>query len=117
MTENNFDLAAALLSDAADLIGHAPQGTHTVDDHTYGALKLVATHTATLHGASTLVLWAAHSDRVLAAVEATTATDSKHPATHIIAFRAAGVMFGVHAADLRSGVGQPFTFTATARHT
>ena len=104
MTENNFDLAAALLSDAADLIGHAPHGTHTVDDHAYGALQLVATADT----ARQIVLWAADNDRVLAAVEATTDADTEHTSTRIIAFRAAGLMFA----------GQPnHTFTAHGRHT
>jgi hypothetical protein len=108
MTENNFDLAAALLSDAADLIGHAPQGTHTVDDHAYGALQLVATHTATTDTAPQIVLWAAHNDRVLAAVEATTAAGGQQPTTGIIAFRAAGLMFAGRANH---------TFAAHGRHT
>ena len=107
MTENNFDLAAALLSDAADLVGHAPQGTNTLDDHAYGPLHLVTTHTATPGGGHTLVLWAAHDDRVLAAVEATTPSDSDQPATRIIAFRAAGLMFA----------GRNHTFAAHGRHT
>jgi hypothetical protein len=104
MTENNFDLAAALLSDAADLIGHAPQGTHTVDDHAYGTLQLVATDDSTRQ----IVLWAADNDRVLAAVEVTTTTDTEQPTTRIIAFRAAGLMFA----------GRPnHTFAAHGRHT
>jgi len=108
MTENNFDLAASLLSDAADLIGHAPQGTHTVDDHAYGSLQLVSSQTATPSGGYTLVLWAAHNDRVLAAVEATTQTDTDQPATRIITFRAAGLMFAGRANH---------TFAARGRHT
>lgn len=108
MTENNFHLAAALLSDAADLIGRAPQGTHPVDEHAYGALQLVATHTTTTEGHSILVLWAAHNDRVLAAVEATTTTDREQPATRIITFRAAELMFA----------GRPdHIFAAHGRHT
>lgn len=108
MTENNFDLAATLLADAADLVGHAPQGTTTVDDHAYGPLQLVTTHTATPGGGHTLVLWAAHNDRVLAAVEATTQADTDEPATRIIAFRAAGLMFAGRANH---------TFAAHGRHT
>ena len=108
MTENNFDLAAALLSDAADLVGHAPQGTNTIDDHAYGPLHLVSTQTATPGGGHTLVLWAALQDRVLAAVEATTQTDTDEPATRIIAFRAAGLMFAGRANH---------TFAAHGRHT
>lgn len=108
MTENNFDLAAALLADAADLVDHAPHGTHTVDDHTYGPLQLVTTHTATPGGGHTLVLWAALDDRVLAAVEATTQTDTNQAATRIIAFRAAGLMFAGRTNH---------TFAAHGRHT
>lgn len=104
MTENNFDLAAALLSDAADLIGHAPHGTHTVDDHAYGALQLVATADRTRQ----IVLWAADNDRVLAAVEATTDADTEQTSTRIIAFRAAGLMFAGRAGH---------TFAAHGRHT
>jgi hypothetical protein len=104
MTENNFDLAAALLSDAADLIGHAPRGTHTVDDHAYGALQLVATADSTRQ----IVLWAADNDRVLAAVEATTDADTEQTSTRIIAFRAAGLMFASRAGH---------TFAAHGRHT
>ncbi len=104
MTENNFDLAAALLSDAADLIGHAPHGTHTVDDHAYGALQLVATVDRTRQ----IVLWAADNDRVLAAVEATTDADTEQTSTRIIAFRAAGLMFAGRAGH---------TFAAHGRHT
>ncbi|MCX2715225.1 hypothetical protein [Mycolicibacterium sp. J2] len=104
MTENNFDLAAALLSDAADQIGHARLGTHTVDDHAYGALQLVATADSTRQ----LVLWAADHDRVLAAVEATTDADTEQTSTRIIAFRAAGLMFAGR---------ENHTFTARGRHT
>ncbi|WP_241473979.1 hypothetical protein [Mycolicibacterium neoaurum] len=104
MTENNFDLAAALLSDAADLIGHAPHGTHTVDDHAYGALQLVASADSSRQ----IVLWAAKHDRVLAAVEATTDADTKQTSTRIIAFRAAGLMFAGRANH---------TFAAHGRHT
>lgn len=104
MTENNFDLAAALLSDVADLIGHAPHGTHTVDDHAYGALQLVATADSTRQ----IVLWAADNDRVLAAVEATTDADTEQTSTRIIAFRAAGLMFAGRAGH---------TFAAHGRHT
>jgi hypothetical protein len=103
MTENTFDLAAALLSDAADLIGHAPHGTHTIDDHAYGALQLVTNADSDAQ----IVLWAAHNDRVLAAVEATT-TDREQPTTCIIAFRAAGLMFAGQANH---------TFAAHGRHT
>ena len=108
MTENNFDLAAALLSDAADLVGHAAAGTHTVDDHAYGPLHLVSTQTATPDGGHTLVLWAALQDRVLAAVEARTHPDRDQPTTRIIAFRAAGLMFAGRANN---------TFAAHGRHT
>ena len=108
MTENNFDLAATLLADAADLVGHAPQGTTTVDDHAYAPLQLVTTHTATPGGGHTLVLWAARNDRVLAAVEATAQADTDEPATRIIAFRAAGLMFAGRANH---------TFAAHGRHT
>jgi hypothetical protein len=108
MSENHFLLAAALLSDAADLIGHAPQGTSAIDDHAYGALQLVATHTATDDGHDTLVLWVADHDRILAAVEATAHHGDAHPHTEIIAFRAADLMFAAR---------ENFTFTATGRHT
>ncbi|AFM20143.1 hypothetical protein Mycch_5475 (plasmid) [Mycolicibacterium chubuense NBB4] len=104
MTDNNFDLAAALLSDAADLIGHAPKGTHTVDIHAYGALQLVASTDSTRR----IVLWTADNDRVLAAVEATTDPDAEQPTTRIIAFRAAGLMFAGRA---------DHTFAAHGRHT
>lgn len=104
MTENNFDLAAALLSDAADLIDQAPYGTHTVDDHAYGALQLVATADSTRR----IVLWAADNDRVLAAVEATITADTEQPTTRIIAFRAAGLMLAGRANH---------TFAAHGRHT
>ena len=107
MSKNHFELAAALMSDAADFIGHAPQGTSTIDDHAYGALELVATHTATDDGHDTLVLWLADHDRILAAVEATTHRDSD-PHTRIIAFRAADLMFAAR---------ENYTFTATGRRT
>ncbi|ULN44754.1 hypothetical protein MI149_30130 (plasmid) [Mycolicibacterium crocinum] len=104
MTENNFDLAAALLSDAADLIGHAPHGTHTLDDHAYGALQLVATTDTTRQ----IVLWAADNDRVLAAVEATSDAATEQNSTRIIAFRADGLMFAGR---------DNHTFAAHGRHT
>jgi hypothetical protein len=108
MSKNHFELAAALLSDAADLIGHAPQGTSTIDDHAYGALQLVATHTATDDGHDTLVLWLADRDRILAVVEATAHHGAAHPHTRIIAFRAADLMFAAR---------ENYTFAATGRHT
>ncbi len=108
MSENHFELAAALLSDAADLIGHASHGTTTIDDHAYGALQLVATHTATDDGHDTLVLWLADHDRILAAVEATAHHSAAHPHTRIIAFSAADLMFAAR---------ENYTFTATGRHT
>ncbi|KDE97079.1 conserved hypothetical protein [uncultured Mycobacterium sp.] len=104
MTENNFDFAAALLSDAADLVGHAPHGTHIVDDHAYGAPQLVAT----AESSRQIVLWAADNDRVLAAVEATTNADTDQTSTRIIAFRAAGLMFAGRT---------DHTFAAHGRHT
>ena len=105
MTENNFDLAAALLSDAADLIGHAPHGTTPSTTTPTAHSQLVAT---TADSTRQIVLWAADNDRVLAAVEATTNADTEQPSTRIIAFRAAGLMFAGRT---------DHTFAAHGRHT
>lgn len=104
MTDNHFDLAAAMLSDAADLLGHLDAGTTTIPDHAYGPLTL----TATTDGHHTLILWAAdHNDRVLAAVEATRHADTGQAHPRVTVFRAAGLMFGAR---------HNHTFTAAGHH-
>jgi hypothetical protein len=96
MTEHGFQLAAALLSDAADRLLDTAAGTTVIQDHAYGCVQLVATHDVGTAGGHTLVLWAAHRDRVLAAVEARTTAPESAPATRVLTFRAEHLVFTNH---------------------
>ncbi len=107
MTDNTFQLAAALLADAADFVGRMPLGISQLNDHPFGDLRLMVSHTREADASHKLALWALDQFGAAAAAEATQSTPTAVPATRIIAFRADYMMF--------SGLGD-WTFLGSSDH-
>ncbi|MCZ8548748.1 hypothetical protein OOJ09_31775 [Mesorhizobium qingshengii] len=107
MTDNNFQLAAALLADAADFVGRMPLGITELKSHPFGALRLMASHTREADHSHKLILWALDRCGAAAAAEATQSTPTAVPATRILAFRADYMVF--------SDLGD-WTFLASSDH-
>jgi hypothetical protein len=103
--DHEFDLAFALLDDAAERISHQQYGITRCNDHDYGPILLTTVHNYTRETGHHLVLLAFDDHGQMVAVEATAPDLDTDPVTRIVHVRAGDVTF--HAVDT-------WTFRATA---
>jgi hypothetical protein len=124
--DHEFDLAFALLDEAAERLGHQQYGTTRILFHDYRPIVLSTIHHYTREDGHHLVLLAADDYGLLAAVEATAPDLDTEPVTRIVKIRAAELTFhGIpgtwsyrtrhagHSYTLTAGVGDEPMWTLT----
>lgn len=112
--DHEFDLAFALLDEAAERIGHQQYGITRIPFHAYGPILLTTVHNYTRETGHHLVLLAADDHGQMVAIEATAPDLDTDPVTRIVHVRAGEHTF--HAVDtwsFRTTVeGHTYTLTA-----
>lgn len=106
--DHEFELAFALLDEAAERIGHQQYGITRILFHNYGPILLTTVHNYDRETGHHLVLLAADDHGQMVAIEATAPDLDTDPVTRIVHVRAGDLTF--HAVDT-------WTFRARAEHT
>lgn len=123
--DHEFDLAFALLDEAAERIQHQQYGITRIVFHNHGPILLTTVHEYTPEQGHHLVLLATDDYGQIAALEATAPDLNTEPSTRILKVRAGDLTFhqvpgtwsyradGAHTYTLTAGVGDEPMWTLT----